>query len=86
MCDLVVEKIKQIKENRQVIVITHNANIPVIGDAEYIISMDSNSRYLKIHTSGMLENADVKKEICAIMEGGEDAFKLRATRYKSILK
>ena len=86
VCDLVVEKIKQIKENRQVIVITHNANIPVIGDAEYIISMDSNSRYLKIHTSGMLENADVKKEICAIMEGGEDAFKLRATRYKSILK
>lgn len=86
VCDLVVEKIKQIKENRQVIVITHNANIPVIGDAEYIVSMDSNSRYLKIHTSGMLENADVKKEICAIMEGGEDAFKLRATRYKSILK
>ena len=86
VCDLVVEKIKQIKENRQVIVITHNANIPVIGDAEYIISMDSNSRYLKIHTSGMLENADVKKEICAIMEGGEDAFKLRASRYKTILK
>ena len=86
VCDLVVEKIKQIKENRQVIVITHNANIPVIGDAEYIVSMDSNSRYLKIHTSGMLESADVKKEICAIMEGGEDAFKLRATRYKSILK
>ena len=86
VCDLVVEKIKQIKENRQVIVITHNANIPVIGDAEYIVSMDSNSRYLKIHTTGMLENADVKKEICAIMEGGEDAFKLRATRYKSILK
>lgn len=86
VCDLVVEKIKQIKENRQVIVITHNANIPVIGDAEYIVSMDSSSRYLKIHTSGMLESADVKREICAIMEGGEDAFKMRATRYKSILK
>lgn len=86
VCDLVVEKIKHIKENRQVIVITHNANIPVIGDAEYIVSMDSNSKYLKIHTEGMLESADVKKEICAIMEGGEDAFKLRASRYKSILK
>ena len=86
VCDLVVEKIKQIKENRQVIVITHNANIPVIGDAEYIVSMDSNSRYLKIHKEGMLENAEVKKEICAIMEGGEDAFRLRAARYKSILK
>lgn len=86
VCDLVVEKIKEIKENRQVIVITHNANIPVIGDAEYIVSMDSNSKYLKIHTEGMLEKADVKKEICEIMEGGEDAFKLRALRYKSIFK
>lgn len=86
VCDLVVEKIKQIKENRQVIVITHNANIPVIGDAEYIVSMDSNSKYLKIHTEGMLESVDVKKEICAIMEGGEEAFKLRASRYNSILK
>ena len=85
VCDLVVDKIKQIKEKRQVIVITHNANIPVIGDAEYIVSMDSSSRYLKIHTKGMLESPDVKKEICAIMEGGEDAFKLRALRYKTIL-
>ena len=86
VCDLVVEKIKQIKENRQVIVITHNANIPVIGDAEYIVSMDSNSKYLKIHTEGMLESVPVKKEICEIMEGGEDAFKLRALRYKTIFK
>ena len=86
VCDLVVEKIKKIKGNRQVIVITHNANIPVIGDAEYIVSMDSNSKYLRLHTEGMLESSDVKKEICAIMEGGEEAFKLRASRYKSILK
>ncbi len=86
VCDLVVDKIKHIKENRQVIVITHNANIPVIGDAEYIVSMDSNSPYLTIHTEGMLENSDVKKEICEIMEGGEDAFKLRALRYKTIFK
>lgn len=86
VCDLVVEKIKQIKENRQVIVITHNANIPVIGDAEYIVSMDSNSKYLKIHTKGMLERSDVKREICEIMEGGEDAFKLRALRYNSLLQ
>lgn len=86
VCDLVVDKIKKIKEKRQIIVITHNANIPVIGDAEYVISMDSNSRYLNIHTEGVLEDSAVKQEICDIMEGGEDAFKLRALRYKSILK
>jgi len=84
VCDLIVEKIKKIKNHRQIIVITHNANIPVIGDAEYIVSMDSSSRYLKVHSEGMLENKDVKTEICEIMEGGEDAFKLRAERYGNI--
>ena len=84
VCDLIVEKIKKIKNNRQIIVITHNANIPVIGDAEYIVSMDSSSRYLKVHSEGMLENKEVKTEICEIMEGGEDAFKLRAERYGNI--
>lgn len=84
VCDLIVEKIKKIKNHRQIIVITHNANIPVIGDAEYIVSMDSSSRYLKVHSKGMLENREVKTEICEIMEGGEDAFKLRAERYGNI--
>ena len=84
VCDLIVEKIRDIKNTRQIIVITHNANIPVIGDAEYIVSMDSSSRYLKIQTDGMLEKKEVKKEICEIMEGGEDAFRLRAERYKNL--
>lgn len=84
VCDLVVEKIKSIKEKRQVIVITHNANIPVIGDSEYIITMDSNSRYLKEHSAGMVEDAAVRNDICEIMEGGEDAFNKRAIRYKQL--
>lgn len=84
VCDLVVEKIKAIKEKRQVIVITHNANIPVIGDSEYIITMDSNSRFLKEHSEGMVEDAVVRNDICEIMEGGEDAFNKRAIRYKQL--
>lgn len=84
VCDLVVEKIKAIKEKRQVIVITHNANIPVIGDSEYIITMDSNSRYLKEHSEGLVEDAAVRNDICEIMEGGEDAFNKRAIRYKQL--
>lgn len=83
--DLIVEKIKSIKSNRQVIVITHNANIPVNGDAEYVISMDSSTSYLNIKAEGMVENSNVKKEICEIMEGGEDAFKRRAERYGNLV-
>jgi len=58
--DLIVDRLKKAKENRQLIVVTHNANIPVNGDAEYIISMDTESKKLKIVTEGTVEQADIK--------------------------
>ena len=82
--ELIVDKIRQIKEERQVIIVTHNANIPVNGDAEYVISLASNSKNIKIEAEGSLENEIIKHEICEIMEGGEEAFKTRAKRYASI--
>lgn len=79
--DLIVEKIKAIKEQRQIIVITHNANIPVNGDAEYVISMDSNSRHIRLSSDGTIDNDSIKKDVCAVMEGGEQAFIRRAKKY-----
>jgi len=80
--DLIVEKLRDIKKKRQVIVVTHNPNIPVNGDAEYIISMQSSTN-LKSEVHGTIDSVDVKKEICEIMEGGFEAFKIRAQRYES---
>ena len=82
--DLIVDKIRQIKEFRQVIVVTHNANIPVNGDAEYVVSMSSETHNLKIQAEGTVENDDVKNEICEVMEGGVEAFKTRAKRYQGL--
>lgn len=82
--ELIVDRLKQAKENRQIIVVTHNANIPVNGDAEYILSMDSESRYLKLLTEGSVDKLDIKKEICDVMEGSEDAFNMRSKRYMQI--
>jgi len=82
--ELVVNGLKKAKENRQIIVVTHNANIPVNGDAEYIISMDSSSTDVKVLYAGTVENSEIKKEICDVMEGSEKAFKLRSERYKTI--
>jgi len=79
---LIVDKIKEIKQKRQVIVVTHNANIPVNGDAEYVISMSSETHNLKIQAEGTIEKINVKQEICDVMEGGIDAFKTRARKYK----
>lgn len=79
--ELVVEMLKTCKEKRQIIVVTHNANIPVNGDSELTIAMNSNSKKVEIYKSGTIENNDIRTEICSVMEGGEDAFKLRAKRY-----
>ena len=81
---LIVERIRQIKETRQVIIVTHNANIPVNGDAEYVMSLSSESRYLKIAAEGTVENKRVKDEICEVMEGGVEAFETRAKKYHLI--
>lgn len=80
--DLIVDRLSQAKEERQLIVVTHNANIPVNSDAEFIISMSSNENILKILTSGTVDKNDIKKEICDVMEGGEKAFNMRFERYK----
>jgi ABC-type enterochelin transport system ATPase subunit len=82
--ELIVDRLRQAKEHRQIIVVTHNANIPVNGDAEYIVSMDSESKKLKIFCAGTVEQAEVKKEICDVMEGSELAFDMRARRYKQL--
>ncbi len=79
--DLVVKQLKKSKTNRQIIVVTHNANIPVNGDAEHIISMDSSSRYINIKHTGSIDDLTIKEEICDVMEGTEFAFKMRAKKY-----
>lgn len=82
--ELIVDRLKQAKKNRQLIVVTHNANVPVNGDAEYIISMDTESKHVKVLHTGTVEQSDIKKEICDVMEGGQQAFNMRSKRYMEI--
>lgn len=82
--ELVVDRLKKAKERRQIIVVTHNANIPVNGDAEHVISMDSNSKHFNVLAAGSVDQQPIKKEICDVMEGTEYAFNMRAKRYKGL--
>lgn len=80
--DLIVDRLVNSKSKRQIIAVTHNANIPVNGDAEWVIAMNSESKDIEVLCEGSIENQIVKDAICSIMEGGKEAFKLRAQRYK----
>lgn len=77
---LIVKNIILKKDIRQIVAITHNANIPVNGDSEWIISM-GDTKELSTDVSESIDSEDIKLKICSIMEGGEDAFKNRAVRY-----
>lgn len=88
--NLVVESIRNIKNSRQIIIVTHNPNIPVLGDAEGIIMLDRNSKGKVVFKdgkkTGCIEEKLIKEGICNIMEGGIDSFKLRENKYKYMLK
>lgn len=82
--DLVVDQLRKSKETRQIITVTHNANIPVNGDSEVIIVMDSETKHLSPKLIGTIEDEEIKKALCAIMEGGTAAFNMRSKRYRNI--
>jgi DNA repair ATPase RecN len=80
--DLVVGILRNLKESRQIIVATHNPNIPVSGDAEQIIVFESINREAgRVPVQGSIDDAEVIKSVKDIMEGGEEAFLTRARKY-----
>ncbi|MFZ4614767.1 MAG: TrlF family AAA-like ATPase [Rectinemataceae bacterium] len=77
---LVVEQIRENKKRRQLIIITHNPNIVVNGDAEYVYALAAQSGQTIVEEKGCLQELDVRKSICSIMEGGTEAFRKRYAR------
>lgn len=78
--ELIVRQIRENKFRRQIIVVTHNPNIVVNGDAEMLHALDFNGRQCVVSQSGSLQKKDMREEVCQIMEGGREAFERRYRR------
>jgi ABC-type cobalamin/Fe3+-siderophores transport system ATPase subunit len=78
--ETVVETIQRLKNRRQMIFVTHNANIPVLGEADLVIVMDSDGRRGFVSKSGSVD--ECRSEIVDLLEGGQEAFDLRRRRYE----
>ncbi|MCZ0942665.1 MAG: AAA family ATPase [Gammaproteobacteria bacterium] len=78
--DLVVRQIRENKFRRQIIVVTHNPNIVVNGDAEMVHALDFDGGQCVVKQSGSLQEAAIRDEVCRVMEGGREAFKNRYRR------
>lgn len=75
------------KAKRQVIMVTHNANLVINTDADQIIVATAGTHSPGelppiTYVSGGLENAEMRLQVCNILEGGEAAFKERARRLR----
>ena len=82
----IVETLWQAKTHRQVIFTSHNANLVVNGDAEFIICCGPIGRLRQSQGdrskfSGAIDVPEITREIADVMEGGVDAFKLRYQKY-----
>ncbi len=77
--DLIVEKVKDRKIHRQIIIVTHNPNIVVNGDSENIIALD-NKGVIQVTSNGALQTKAVRSQVCKIMEGGVQALEKRYNR------
>lgn len=76
-----VPVIRAAKERRQVIVVTHNANIAVLGDAELIIALKATADKASIVTRGSIDHTGTCAAACSILEGSREAFDRRASIY-----
>jgi hypothetical protein len=82
---LIVPKILEAKASRQLIMVTHNANVPVLGDADYVTQMENRpqedgGRRCIAATVGSFETPAVTKALVEL-EGGPAAFQFRQHRY-----
>ena len=80
--ELLVSRLRETKTRRQVIVVTHNPNIVVHGDAELVLSLKAAKGQSSIDCQGGLQERDVRDVICRVMEGGREAFE---SRYRRII-
>jgi DNA repair exonuclease SbcCD ATPase subunit len=77
--ETVVNAVQRLKKRRQMIFITHNANIPVLAEAELVLVMNSDGRVGVIEKCGTVD--ECREQIIDLLEGGREAFELRSKRY-----
>lgn len=78
--ELIVQQIRENKLRRQLIVVTHNPNVVVNGDAELVHVMEFGRGQCFVQQSGGLQETTVRREVCRVMEGGHEAFARRWKR------
>ncbi len=78
--DLIVRQIHEHKFIRQLVIVTHNPNIVVNGDAELVHALCYVNGQVLLDRRGGLEEKEIRNTICSVIEGGREAFENRYRR------
>jgi energy-coupling factor transporter ATP-binding protein EcfA2 len=78
--ELVVAQIRANKMRRQLLIVTHNPNVVVNGDAELVTVMDYGNGQCYVRGYGALQEHEIQEQVCAVMEGGREALARRWAR------
>ena len=83
IAERIVTELRDAKISRQFLFATHNANIPVFGDAEWIgvFSAESGRGLLPPESQGAIDVPLIRNEAARILEGGRKAFEQRKEKY-----
>ena len=80
---MLVDILADLKEQRQIIVCTHNPNIVVLGDAEQVIVLEPESdRKGRQTDAGSIDKPNIVNTVVDVIEGGRQAFEARKQRYE----
>lgn len=79
--DEVIKELIKLKGQMQFIFATHNANIPVLGDSEKVLSCSFEDTNSILVNAGTIDTPSIQESVIGIMEGGEEAFDKRKNIY-----
>ncbi|MBN2381144.1 hypothetical protein JXM67_15200 [candidate division WOR-3 bacterium] len=79
----IAKRFREEMDKRQFLVATHNANIPVLGDASQILALEADVEhgYLREGRYGYIDSPEIKDLVERILEGGREAFEIRKEKY-----
>lgn len=81
--DAIVTNLRSLKGKRQIIASTHNANVPVLGDAELIVALEGDGQNGRAAADGIgsLDDVAIRSHVENVLEGGPAAFNARQHLY-----
>ena len=83
IAERIVQELRAAKTERQFLFATHNANIPVFGDAEWIgvCSASEDRAEMPVDAQGSIDMPAIRDQVANILEGGKEAFMQRKEKY-----